>query len=49
VDGARATRVAQLGPSFAAAAGPGPEVLLTLIDRAARRADRLAVLQAITT
>lgn len=42
------TRVAQLGPSFAAAAGPWPEVLLTLIDRAGRRADRLAVLQAIT-
>jgi len=42
------TRVAQLGPGFAAAAGPWPEVLMTLIDRAARRADRLAVLQAIT-
>lgn len=42
------TRVAQLGPGFAAAAAPWPEVLFTLIDRSARRADRLAVLQAIT-
>ncbi len=42
------TRVALLGSGLIAAAAPFPEVLCALIDRAARRADRLIVLQAIT-
>lgn len=42
------TRIALLGPGVIAAAAPWPEVLVALLDRAARRADRLIVLQAIT-
>ena len=42
------TRVALLGPGLIAAAAPWPEVITSLVDRAARRADRLVVLQAIT-
>ena len=41
-------RVALLGPGLIAAAAPWPEVITCLVDRAARRADRLVVLQAIT-
>jgi CRP-like cAMP-binding protein len=42
------TQVAVLAPELVVAAAPWPEVLTSLIDRAARRADRLIVLQAIT-
>jgi len=41
-------RVAVLGPSLISAAAPWPEVIVALVERAARRADRLVVLQAIT-
>ena len=41
-------RVALLGSGLIAAAAPWPEVITSLVDRAARRADRLVVLQAIT-
>ena len=42
------SRVAPLDADFVASAALWPEVLTTLLDRAGRRADRLAVLQAIT-
>lgn len=42
------TRVAALSSEFIAAAAPWPEILVCLLDRAGRRADRLVVLQAIT-
>jgi CRP-like cAMP-binding protein len=42
------TRVAVLGPALIAAAAPWPEVIGGLVDRAARRSDRLVVLHAIT-
>ncbi|HEX8101822.1 MAG TPA: helix-turn-helix domain-containing protein [Solirubrobacteraceae bacterium] len=41
-------RVALLSPALISAAAPWPELLAALMDRAARRADRLMVLQAIT-
>lgn len=42
------TQVAVLSPELIVTAAPWPEVLTCLVDRAARRADRLIVLQAIT-